>query len=199
MDVTLYNKLILAQRDFSSIYPQINYNFDLNNIPRLGPHQLPSICLFTLKSTKKIINCIILSNNCQFLAMGFQSSEILVCSVNPNNKLYSIKSVKELRNIHNTISNQRLLIGHTAAIFALAFEPTKQIYLLSASQDCTVRLWHLSIWSCLVVYKMHFQPILDGKFSSKEYFRIFYFSYIRFDWSYICIMWCRWFDLSLDN
>jgi WD40 repeat protein len=102
------------------------------------------------------------------LAIGFQSSEILICSLNPNNKLHSMKSSKELRhskdNLHDRISNERLLIGHTAAIFALAFEPTKQIYLLSASQDCTIRLWHLSIWSCLVVYKMHFQPILDGKF-----------------------------------
>jgi transcription initiation factor TFIID subunit 5 len=99
-----------------------------------------------------------------------------------------MKPTKELRHllsnstrIHNhdhiletTSSNERLLIGHTAGIFALAFEPTKQIYLLSGSQDCTIRLWHLSIWSCLVVYKMHFQPILDSKFDLNEIFSLIF-------------------------
>jgi transcription initiation factor TFIID subunit 5 len=105
-----------------------------------------------------------------------------------------MKPTKELRyllsnstRIHNhdhiletTSSNERLLIGHTAGIFALAFEPTKQIYLLSGSQDCTIRLWHLSIWSCLVVYKMHFQPILDSKFYLKEFFLLFFFISVTF-------------------
>jgi WD40 repeat protein len=175
------------RRDLSLSYSQMNYN----HIPRLGPHQLPSICLFTLKTTKQIINCIILSNDCHLLAIGFQSSEILICSLNPTNKLYSMKSVKELRHllsnsinqdhILNTISsietsNERVLIGHTAAIFALAFEPIKQIYLLSGSQDCTIRLWHLSTWSCLVVYKMHFQPIFNSKFDLKNlFFLVFVF------------------------
>jgi WD40 repeat protein len=169
------------RRDLTLVYhPTMNYNSDLNHIPRLGPHQLPSICLFTLK-TKQIVNCMILSNDCELLALGFQSSEICICSLNPMNKLYAMKSVKDLRyllsNYHHhhhhqeniletkssiKISNERILIGHTGAIFALAFEPTKQTYLLSGSQDCALRLWHLATWSCLVVYKMHFQPILNG-------------------------------------
>ncbi|CAF3429524.1 unnamed protein product [Rotaria sp. Silwood1] len=69
------------RRDLQPLHPQINYNrfphnIDSNNIPRLGLHQLPSICLFTLKTTKQIINCITLSNECRLLAIGFQSSEI---------------------------------------------------------------------------------------------------------------------------
>lgn len=164
------------RRDLTLIYPQVNYNTDANHIPRLGPHQLPSICLLTLK-TKQIVNCLVLSNDCELLALGFQSSEILICTLNPNNRLHSMKAVKDLRyllsNPHlpenildkttsNKAVNERVLIGHTAAIFTLAFEPTKQTYLLSGSQDCTVRLWHLATWSCLVTYKLHFQPILNG-------------------------------------
>lgn len=167
----------INQRDLFLSHSQINSN----HIPRLGPHQLPSICLFTLKTSKQlIINCMILSNDCHLLAIGFQSSEILICSLNSNKKLYSMKSGKELRNLLSNsfnqdhildtkssiqTTNQRLLIGHTKAIFTLAFEPIKQTYLLSGSQDCTIRLWHLSTWSCLVVYKIHFQPILNGKFN----------------------------------
>jgi len=159
-------------RNLPSTYQQIHYNNDFNHIPRLGLHQLPSICLFSLK-TKQIINCLVLSDDCQLLAIGFQSSEILVCSMNPTNKLHSMKSVKELRqlqtnfhqeNLLNTsVSNERLLIGHQGPILTLAFQITKQNYLLSGSHDCTVRLWHLVTWSCLVVYKMHFQPVLNGK------------------------------------
>ncbi|UJR15176.1 hypothetical protein I4U23_002137 [Adineta vaga] len=172
-------------RDSSISYPQINYNrlpmnIDLNNIPRLGPHQLPSICLFTLKYSQQIVNCMTLSNDCRLLAIGSQSSEILICSLNPNKKLHFMKPTKQLRhllssptkhyNLNSTssteISNERLLIGHMGAIFALVFEPIKQTYLLSGSQDCTIRLWHLSIWSCLVVYKLHSQPILNVTFAS---------------------------------
>ncbi|CAF4615712.1 unnamed protein product, partial [Rotaria sp. Silwood2] len=180
------------RRDMSLLYPQINYNrlpnsIDLNNIPRLGPHKLPSICLYTLKHPRQIINCVTLSNDCRLLAIGFQTSEILICSLNPTNKLYSMKPTKELRHLlvhsnknniqDNTldttsclnIPNERLLIGHTASVFSLTFEPNKQLYLLSGSQDCTIRLWHLSTWSCLIVYKMHFQPILDVTFASTGY------------------------------
>ncbi|CAF1057614.1 unnamed protein product [Rotaria sordida] len=176
------------KREMSLLYPQMNYNrlpnnIDLNNIPRLGPHKLPSICLYSLKNSKQIINCVTLSNDCRLLAIGFQTSEILICSLNPTNKLYSMKSAKELHHLfpHSNkndildttsclnISNERLLIGHTASIFSLAFEPNKQLYLLSGSQDCTIRLWHLYTWSCLVVYKMHFQPILNVTFASTGY------------------------------
>ncbi|CAF1326123.1 unnamed protein product [Rotaria sp. Silwood1] len=192
-----YNRLLvqcsqIPKQDMSLLYPQINYNrlsncIDLNNIPRLSPHKLPSICLYSLKNSRQIINCVTLSNDCHLLAIGFQTSEILICSLNPNNKLYSMKSTKELRyllnytnknNIQNNtlditsclnILNERLLIGHTSSIFSLAFEPNKQLYLLSGSQDCTIRLWHLSTWSCLVVYKMHFQPILNVTFALNGY------------------------------
>jgi WD40 repeat protein len=174
------------RRDVPSPYPQINYNrlssnFDLNAIPRLGPHQLPSICLLTLKTSKQLVNCVTLSHDCRLLAIGCQSSDILVCSIDPDKELYSMKPAKHLRHLLSNVpmnsssdhiihtastmepSNERVLIGHTAAIFALTFEPNQQTYLLSGSQDCTLRLWHLSTWSCLIVYKLHHLPILDGK------------------------------------
>lgn len=156
-------------------------NFDMNAAPRLGPHQLPSICLFTLKSSKQLVNCVTLSHDGRLLAIGCQSSDIVVCSIDPSKALYSMKPAKHLRHLLSNVSmnsssdhilntasamepsNERVLIGHTATIFALAFEPNQQTYLLSGSQDCTLRLWHLSTWSCLIVYKLHHLPILDGK------------------------------------
>ena len=157
----------------ASAYPQINYNrlpnsAEGNPVPRLGPHQLPCICMFTLKSAKQLINCVTLSDDCHLLAIGCQSSEILVCSLNPNKTLHSMKSARDLRSPATERCNERVLIGHTSAIFTLAFQPDKRMYLLSGSQDCTLRLWHLSTWTCLVVYRMHSQPILDGKFHTRR-------------------------------
>lgn len=122
---------------FTRLYTGLSLNYH-----HLSSHKLPSICLYTLKTSKQMINCVTLSNDCRLLAIGFQSSEILIYSLN--------------------LKTTNVLIGHSNSIFALAFEPTKQLYLLSGSQDCTIRLWYLSTWSCLLVYKMHYQPILDG-------------------------------------
>lgn len=186
------------RKDLTLIYPQVNYHTDANHIPRLGPHQLPSICLLTLKS-KQIVNCAVLSNDCHLIALGFQSSEILIWTLNPKHRLHSMKAVKDLRyllsNPHlpenildKTSLNERLLIGHTAAIFTLAFEPTKQTYLLSGSQDCTVRLWHLATWSCLVTYKLHLQPIVHGNILLIRHLMIFPCSGLCFHWSDLCFV-----------
>lgn len=164
--------------DWTSQY-RLTQKIDFNSVPRLGPHQLPSICSFTLKPEKDaMINCVVVSNDCRLFALGFQSSEILVCSVDPQFKLKSMKPVKQIehllnnplmRNVSTAIlesstSNERLLVGHTGAIYSLSFEPSEQIHLISGSEDRTIRLWHLQLWTCLCVYKMHRQPVLNGEF-----------------------------------
>ena len=71
----------------------------------------------------------------------------------------------------------RRLIGHSGPVYNLSFSPsignpgagddifkepsTAPMFLLSCSADKTVRLWHLGIWQCLVVYKGHLGPVWD--------------------------------------
>ena len=69
-------------------------------------------------------------------------------------------------------SNSRRLIGHSGPIYAISFSPsietpdpagpsTRPKFLLSSSEDKTVRLWSLETWSCLTTYKGHDKVVWD--------------------------------------
>ena len=78
------------------------------------------------------------------------------------------------------VASERL-IGHSGPVFNLSFSPAvdqpdrvEQSFndrsehpylgselLLSCSADHTVRLWHLGLMKCLVVYKSHLGPVFD--------------------------------------
>ena len=71
----------------------------------------------------------------------------------------------------NRPSASHRLIGHSGPVYAVSFAPatgssdqgelTKCKYLLSSSEDRSVRLWSLEAWSCVVVYKGHDGPVWD--------------------------------------
>lgn len=60
----------------------------------------------------------------------------------------------------------RKLIGHSGPVYALSFDPVPgpsapPRYLLSASQDTTVRLWSLETYTNIVAYRGHREPVWD--------------------------------------
>jgi transcription initiation factor TFIID subunit 5 len=59
--------------------------------------------------------------------------------------------------------NQRLLCGHTGPIYGLSMSREKW-FLLSCSEDCTIRLWSLLTWTCLITFRGHTQPVFDVQF-----------------------------------
>lgn len=63
----------------------------------------------------------------------------------------------------------RTLCGHGGPVYAVSFSPDRTL-LLSGSEDATIRLWSLQIWTCLVVYKGHMFPVWDIKFSPLGYY-----------------------------
>ncbi|KAI9292158.1 WD40 repeat-like protein [Neoconidiobolus thromboides FSU 785] len=97
-------------------------------------------------------------------------------------KLWSLKGEK-LRNLKATFnatmvneessldinrekggSEFKLLIGHSGPVYGISFSPCSR-YLISCSEDGTVRLWNTLTFICLACYRGHNYPIWDVDFS----------------------------------
>mmetsp|Transcript_7808 Transcript_7808/g.11827 ORF Transcript_7808/g.11827 Transcript_7808/m.11827 type:complete len:624 (-) Transcript_7808:34-1905(-) len=64
----------------------------------------------------------------------------------------------------STQDDYTTLIGHSGAVFGLSFSPDSR-FLLSGSEDNTVRLWSLESNNNLVAYTSHNYPVWDVDFS----------------------------------
>lgn len=106
------------------------------------------------------------SGDQMLIAAGFDQSYIRVWSLDGK----KIKATYENVETEPPV-NSRRLIGHSGPVYAVAFAPsiaredpgvpTNTRWLLSSSADCTIRLWSLDMWQCMVVYKGHDRPVWD--------------------------------------
>lgn len=73
-------------------------------------------------------------------------------------------------------SSSRRLIGHSGAVYSVAFSPsiaqgkppanpTGPKLLLSSSGDGTIRLWSLDTWACVICYKGHNGPVWNVRWN----------------------------------
>ncbi|CAG8059708.1 unnamed protein product [Penicillium olsonii] len=130
-----------------------------------------SVCMFTFHNTFDNINCMDVSDDNSLIAAGFQQSYIRVWSVDGKP---IPKSGPEFADMPE--SNSHRLIGHSGAVYAVAFPPCSSIrdevsehdrvhtgarWLLSSAADKTIRLWSLDTWQCMVIYKGHDGPVWD--------------------------------------
>lgn len=60
-------------------------------------------------------------------------------------------------------------MGHSGAVFGVSISLDDK-FLLSGSQDCTVRRWSIQTRSCMVVYHSHQFPVWDVKFAPLGYY-----------------------------
>lgn len=118
----------------------------------------PSVCMYTFHNSNNDLTSLEFNQDSTIVAGGFQDSYI---------KLWSIDG-KPLKSIYkkdkNNNDNTRKLIGHSGPVYSTSFSPDNK-FLISGSEDKTVRLWSLDTFSGLVSYKGHNQPIWDVKFS----------------------------------
>lgn len=106
------------------------------------------------------------SGDQMLVAAGMEQSYIRIWSMD-GNKIQPTYDYMDME----TPANSRRLIGHSGPVYAVAFAPsiardnpsvpTNARWLLSSSADCTIRLWSLDLWQCMVVYKGHDQPVWD--------------------------------------
>uniref|UniRef100_A0A8B9F1D3 Transcription initiation factor TFIID subunit 5 n=1 Tax=Amazona collaria TaxID=241587 RepID=A0A8B9F1D3_9PSIT len=155
---------------------------------RLGPECLPSICFYTFLNAYQGIKIIDITLNKErrfddssMIVGGFADSTVRVWSVTPK-KLRSVKTAADLSLIdkesddvlerimdEKTASELKILYGHSGPVYGTSFSPDRN-YLLSCSEDGTVRLWSLQTFTCLVGYKGHNYPVWDTQFSPYGYY-----------------------------
>ncbi|BGP25162.1 Transcription initiation factor TFIID subunit 5 [Rhodotorula toruloides] len=136
----------------------------------------PSVCLFTVHDAGESLTTISFSEDSTVMATGFSESYIRLWSLNgkglralrtdlKSEEVGKIHDANGLGNLYNPDAPQtRKLIAHSGPIYSLSFDPVPgpsqpPRYLLSASADCTVRLWSLETFANLVVYRGHREPV----------------------------------------
>lgn len=147
----------------------------------LGPDSLPSVCYYTLLNSLHTVTCAEIAEDSSLIAIGFSNSIVKVWTLTPI-KLREIKSAEQLNDIDSEVDDvlvrmmddeksnvSKILLGHTGPVYGCSFTFDRTL-LLSCSEDCTIRLWSLQTWTCLVVYKGHLNPVWDVKFSPHGYY-----------------------------
>ncbi|KPJ15131.1 Transcription initiation factor TFIID subunit 5 [Papilio machaon] len=142
----------------------------------LGPDCLPSICFYTLLNSGHSAICADICDDSTLLAVGFSNSIIKVWTLTPV-RLRGMKSADKLQDIDKEAGDVlvrmmeerdrdtcRTLYGHSGPVYKVGFDLFKTM-LLSCSEDSTIRLWSLHVWTCLVVYRGHTWPVWDVKWS----------------------------------
>ncbi|KAK2719507.1 transcription initiation factor TFIID subunit 5-like [Artemia franciscana] len=147
----------------------------------IGAENLPSICFYTMMNSSEIVTCIEIAEDSSLIAAGFSDSSLKVFSLTPQ-KLRTMKPAEQLLELdreaedvlarmmdERTGEHTKTLHGHSGPVYDASFSPDRTM-LLSCSEDTTIRLWSLQVWSCLVVYKGHQFPVWSVKFSPHGYY-----------------------------
>ncbi|CAO3655437.1 unnamed protein product [Mucor hiemalis] len=142
----------------TDIQAELDSLSELRKRVSMGSKALPSICIYTFHNTHDQMNCLVISDDSTLVAGGFSESFIKIWHL----KGKKLKSKEEIdQGLPGT--EYKKLIGHSGPIYGISFSHENQ-YLISCSEDQTVRLWSLETYTNLVCYKSHNYPIWDVDF-----------------------------------
>eukprot|EP01121_Diplochlamys_sp_Union-15-3_P022379 TRINITY_DN949_c0_g1_i3.p1 TRINITY_DN949_c0_g1~~TRINITY_DN949_c0_g1_i3.p1 ORF type:complete len:333 (+),score=40.66 TRINITY_DN949_c0_g1_i3:721-1719(+) len=119
-----------------------------------------------------------ISRDCSLIAAGYDDCCIKLWDLNEGKSVWSQTTQKIRENGRENRFKKKtnlprteyeLLVGHSGSIFGLSFAPDNQ-YLLSSSEDTTIRLWSMETKTCLVVFKGHYYPVWSVRFSPMGFY-----------------------------
>ncbi|KAG0664089.1 Transcription initiation factor TFIID subunit 5 [Maudiozyma exigua] len=124
----------------------------------------PSVCMYTFHNTNRDMTSLEFSDDCRLAATGFQDSIIKLWSLDGSSLVTNKIPVHKREEMIKTDPTTSVLVGHSGAVYSTSFSPDNR-FILSGSEDRTVRLWSLDTHTALVSYKGHNHPVWDVKFS----------------------------------
>lgn len=131
---------------------------------------LPSIFCYTIFNSYDELTCSEISDDSKILALGFKNSRIEIHSL--SGPMKKLKKSSELEKTDQKEmfeeTEKEKLIGHQGPIYSIKFYKSNK-FMLSSSQDNTVRLWSLELFSLVAVYKSAF-PIWSVDITKDFYF-----------------------------
>ncbi|KAF7284164.1 hypothetical protein GWI33_022415 [Rhynchophorus ferrugineus] len=128
----------------------------------LGPENLPSCCCYTLLNSNYTVCCAEITEDSSKLKSMKSADQLQDVNIDADDVLVRMMDER-------SGESSRTLCGHGGPVYSVSFSPERTL-LLSSSEDTTIRLWSLQIWTCLVVYKGHMFPVWDVKFSPLGYY-----------------------------
>lgn len=120
----------------------------------LTASSLPSVCFYTFLNTYDNVNCMQVSHDGSMVVCGCSDSSL---------KLWNLKKPG------NEQWKYDKLISHSGEVYAVSFSPASD-FILSCSQDTTIRLWSVELKTALVCYRGHSYPVWDVCFSPRGYY-----------------------------
>eukprot|EP01094_Clydonella_sp_ATCC50884_P025273 TRINITY_DN6585_c0_g2_i2.p1 TRINITY_DN6585_c0_g2~~TRINITY_DN6585_c0_g2_i2.p1 ORF type:complete len:640 (-),score=127.87 TRINITY_DN6585_c0_g2_i2:170-2089(-) len=149
---------------------------DVRKRVALSAHALPSVCFYTFLNTNGGLNSIDVSDDCSLVSAAFRDSSIRVWDLARNHRTIFGSGVggrrggeEEEEEDGSSRPHTTHLVGHSGAVFANKFSHDGT-FLLSASADCTARLWSLHTNTNVVCYRGHNFPVWDVDFSPMGFY-----------------------------
>ena len=113
------------------------------------------------------VHCAAFSAASRQYACGFADSSLHVWSLSPGATSTSSSSFTMDSSVRSTVEHS-VLLGHHAPLYGTCFSSDGH-FLLSTSEDCSVRLWNVQRKSSVVSYRGHSYPVWDAAFRYLNY------------------------------
>jgi len=153
---------------------------DLQQRARLSSTALPSICFYTFVNSSDCVNSISISNDGSLVSAGLSDSSVRTWDLKAHLKPGEYEKFKyqsqqapmykrsdypvDSKPSDPTVPGYSKLIGHCGSVYSTHLSHDHQ-FLLSSSEDATVRLWHMDSKMNFVAYKGHNSPVWSVRFS----------------------------------